>query len=145
MKMKRLAFWALVVAAGAAFSQSQSIAAEKILSGSVTPGMVLQSQTTKVSINMNALHRLDFIVKGSSCAVCLSTIQRHLQETPGVAKVAVQLKKPYGGVCIYDSTKLNKEKLLRIAKGDRKELYFDGVEEQPVKKIPLVLLPKHSF
>jgi len=106
--------------------------------------VAVTEKASRADLNMNALHRLDFKVKGKSCAVCLMKIQTRLKTTGGVAKVGVMLKNPYGAVIIYDSSKLNVDKLLVIAKGDEKEVSFDEVTDEPIKSIPIVVVPKFN-
>jgi hypothetical protein len=126
------------VASGPAF-------ANKISSHSLSPNMVSTSKSSPASLKMNALHRLDFIVTGTSCATCLLRVQRRLEAAPGVAKVAVMLRKPNAGVCIYDSTKQDKAKLLSIGTGNEKNIGFEKVEDTAVPRIPLVLVPRHAM
>src|ERR1700730_15720125 len=91
-------------------------AEKKVSANSLAPGMVSVSNTSAKPLNMNALHRLDFMVVGKRCATCLFKIQKRLQALPAVAKVGVMLRKPYGAVCIYDATKSDKDSLLKVAK-----------------------------
>ncbi len=116
----------------------------KVDPSKLSPNMVTEAKPKTANINMKALHRLDFMVKGKSCAVCLLKIQKRLNETPGVVEVAVMLKKPYGGVCIYDSSKLTKDKLLRIAKGDELTVTFEEVTDEAIEKLPIILVPHHA-
>lgn len=103
----------------------------------------LEENLPKVVLNMKALKRLDFRIVGKTCAVCLLGIQRRLKKTPGVAGVAVMLKKPYGGVVIYDSTKLNKDALIKKMKEGEKEVKVEDPVENPVERIPPVIIPKY--
>ncbi len=95
------------------------------------------------SINMKALRRFDFRIVGKTCAVCLLGIQKRLRKTPGVAKVAVMIKKPYGGVAIYDSSKINKDTLVNKIKEGEKEVKIEEPADSQVDRIPPVLIPKY--
>lgn len=102
-----------------------------------------QEVTPLSSVNMKALRRLDFRIVGKTCAVCLLGIQKRLRKTPGVAKVAVMIKKPYGGVAIYDSSKVSKDALLNKIKEGEKEVKIEEPVDTQVDKIPLVVIPKY--
>ncbi|MGH9554084.1 MAG: hypothetical protein ACRD3W_32195 [Terriglobales bacterium] len=121
-------------------------AADKISASSLTPGMVSQSKSTsKTALNMKALHRMDFLVTGKSCATCLLGIQRRMTSTPGVARAAVMLKKPYAAVCIYDFSQLKQDLILKNAKGNERQVKFEQIEDAPIDKLPVILLPKDTF
>lgn len=110
------------------------------------PSMIQTSQSDKpVAYNPNALHRMDFRVVGKSCAVCLMGIQRAVRSKPGVVKIAVMLKKPYGAVIIYDSTKQNIDQLLKIATSTDKDVKIEGVTDYAIQKIPTVLIPLYGI
>jgi len=47
-------------------------------------------------------------------------------------------------VVIYDSTKLNQEKILKTLKGDEALVSFDKIEDVPIDKVPMVLIPHHA-
>jgi hypothetical protein len=129
----------------ASFTATVSSAEEKISASSLSPHMVLNGKSAPAtSLNMKALHRLDFVVKGKSCATCLFHMQKRMEALPGTAKCGVMLKKPFAAVIIYDSTKLNQEKILKAAKGDEALVSFDKVEDVPIDKVPLVLIPHHA-
>jgi hypothetical protein len=106
--------------------------------------MVPTSAGAKSGLNMSALHRLDFIIKGTSRPACLLKIQKRLEQSAGVAQAGIMLAPPYGGVCIYDSSKTEKDKILTIARGSEAKVTFDRVEDEPVNKIPVVLIPHHA-
>lgn len=108
------------------------------------PDVIAPNQLHDAPLNKNALHRLDFVVKGTSCPACLLKVQKRIEKTKGVAQAAVMLNKPYGAVCIYDSTKVDQDKVLLAAKGDEKSLSFDMIEDAAIPKIPLILIPHHS-
>ena len=65
----------------------------KINPKTLSPDMVSNTKAKTANINFKALHRLDFIITGKSCAVCLLKIQKRLNETTGVVKVAVMLRR----------------------------------------------------
>ena len=108
------------------------------------PDVMVPSGIHASSLDKTALHRLDFVVKGSSCPTCLLKCQKRIEKTKGVAQAAIMLNRPYGAVCIYDATKTNKDAILLAAKGDARELSFDMVEDEAIAKIPIVLVPHHS-
>lgn len=108
----------------------------------LSPGMVSSTKGQNTpSYNQNALHRLDFTVKGKSCAVCLFKIQKKVQQLPGVVKVAVMMKKPFGAVILYDSSKLTPESIFSDARGTDKDVKFENVQDKPIKRIPTMLVP----
>ncbi len=92
------------------------------------------------SYNAKALHRLDFRVVGKSCAVCLMGIQSKFKSMIGVVKAAVMLKKPYGAVVIYDSSKVNMQALLTKARNQDKEGEDRTDYRFPIQKIPTILI-----
>ncbi|HEY9677975.1 MAG TPA: hypothetical protein V6C76_08190 [Drouetiella sp.] len=106
-------------------------------------GLVSSTPSTATpSYNAKALHRLDFRVKGKSCAVCLLNIQKHVGTVPGAIKAAVQLQPPYAAVVLFDSSKTNSKTLLNVAKEGYPEVSFEAIEDKPIDKLPLVLVPK---
>ncbi|PWU02567.1 MAG: hypothetical protein C5B53_01490 [Candidatus Melainabacteria bacterium] len=94
--------------------------------------------------NKNALHRLDFRIVGKSCAVCLLGIKRRINALDGTVKVAIMLKKPYGASIIYDSTKLNEEKLVDTAKANEPLIKLLDIKDEAIPKLPVILVPPHS-
>ena len=110
------------------------------------PSMVQVSEPAKAaSFNAKALRRLDFKVQGKSCAVCLMGIQRKLKAIVGVVKVAVMLKKPYGAVIIYDSSKVNSQTLLDKAKQQDKEVKIVQPTDFAIPRIPNILIPLYGI
>jgi copper chaperone CopZ len=110
------------------------------------PSMIQTSEAAKpASYNAKALRRLDFKVKGKSCAVCLMGIQRKFKSLPGVVKAAVMLKPPYGAVVIYDSSKISMQELIEKAKKQEKEVRVEQVTDFPVQKIPTILIPLYGI
>jgi copper chaperone CopZ len=91
-----------------------------------------------------ALHRLDFRIKGKSCAVCLMGIQRRINSLDGTVKVAIMLKKPYGASIIYDSKQLTEEKLLATAKLNEPMVQLLDVKDEAIDKLPPILIPPHT-
>jgi hypothetical protein len=63
---------------------------------------------------------------------------------PGAVEVAVMLKKPYGAVVIYDSSKLNLKSILDIAVKGEPEVKIVDVKDESIKKLPVVLIPAYS-
>lgn len=110
------------------------------------PSMIQASEAAKpASYNPKGLHRLDFRVVGKSCAVCLMGIQRKVKAMPGVVKVAVMLRKPYGAVIIYDSTKVSKDKLMETAKSQDKDVRIEQSVDNAIPKIPSILIPLYAI
>jgi hypothetical protein len=120
---------------------------KKLSRAEISPDMVTTSDVKPggISVNMNALRRIDFVIKGTSCPACLLKVQKRLEKTQGVAQAGIMLNKPYGGVCIYDGSKIDKSKLLLVAAGDEKLVTFDQVEDASIAKMPLILVPHHAF
>jgi copper chaperone CopZ len=121
-------------------SAGQSISAKDL--ASAAEGAPLE--TTLPAYNHNALHRVDFRVTGKSCAVCLHKIQERMKGLPGAVEAAVMLKKPYGAVVIYDSSKLNLKAILDIAVKGEPEVKIVDVKDESIKKLPVVLIPAYS-
>lgn len=92
--------------------------------------------------NASALRRLDFRVVGKNCALCLHRMQERIRELPGIVKVGVMQKKPYGAVVIYDSSKVKTDKIFDKAKEGIPEVTFEDKSDAAIKAIPLVLVPK---
>lgn len=110
------------------------------------PSMIQTSEAAKPSTyNAKALHRLDFRVVGKSCAKCLMDIQKAFKTMPGVVKAAVMLKKPYGAVVIYDSSKTSKEDLLKKAKSQDKDVRIEQETDSAIQKLPVILIPLYAI
>jgi hypothetical protein len=104
--------------------------------------------TTKVSKSAvkQPVHRFDFRLEGVSCARCIINIRKALRLTKGVSRCEVALRKPYGGVVIYDPTQTDVKKLTQITiTADPKTTVTvkDPVDE-PIQKVPVVLIPKYT-
>jgi hypothetical protein len=91
--------------------------------------------------NANALHRLDFRVVGKSCAVCLHRMQERMKELPGTVQAAIMLKKPYGAVVIYDSSKVKSAKIFEKCAEGLTGVDFEDKKDVPIKALPLLLIP----
>jgi len=132
-----------------ALSLANSVSAQAQANDSAKPGKPSMIQTSEpakpASYNANSLHRLDFRVVGKSCAVCLMGIQKKVKVMPGVVKAAVMLKRPYGAVIIYDSTKQSKESLINKAKAEDKEVKVEQVTDFPIQKLPTILIPLYGI
>ncbi len=110
------------------------------------PSMIQSGEPAKpASYNAKALRRLDFKVIGKSCAICLMGIQRKFKATPGVVKAAVMLKKPYGAVVIYDSSKISKETLLKKASEQEKDVRIEQATDFAITKLPTILIPLYGI
>lgn len=108
-----------------------------------------KARTTKV-VNSLAkpqnLRRFDFRLEGVSCGRCIVNIRTALRQTKGVARCEVALRKPFGGVVVYDSGLTNVEKLTKITiTADPKTAVVvkDPVDET-IEKVPVVLIPKYT-
>lgn len=117
----------------------------------VTPPLVLTSSSglqedKEKRLDMNALRRMDCRVEGSTCAACLGRIRKRIDKLDAVLKAAVSIKKPYGLVAIYDSTRTNKDKILEEGMREEKstDLKFLDVQDEACPKPPLVLWPKYN-
>lgn len=100
--------------------------------------------TTLPSFKEGALHRVDFRVTGKSCAICLHKIQERMKGLPGAVQAAVMLKKPYGAVVIYDSSKVNVKAILEVAVKGEPDVKIVDVKDESIKKPPVVLIPLYS-
>lgn len=125
-------------------SHAQTATAPAVKPGK--PSMIQVSEPAQpASYNAKALRRLDFKVQGKSCAVCLMGIQRKFKTLPGVVKAAVMLKRPYGAVVIYDSSKISMQTLLEKAKQQDKEVKIVQPTDFPVPRIPTILIPLYGI
>lgn len=59
------------------------------------------SKITKSDVKAQ-VHRFDFRLEGVSCGRCIVNIRKALRLTKGVSRCELALRKPYGGVVIYD-------------------------------------------
>lgn len=87
------------------------------------------------------LHRLDFLIKGTSCAVCLIAIENKLKAAPGVLKLAVMLKYPYGTSIIYDAKQISRESILHIPPNHNKSVTLSDIHDTHLKQVPEALIP----
>ena len=110
------------------------------------PSMIPTAEPDKpVAFNPKNLRRLDFKVQGKSCAVCLMGIQKKVKAMPGVIKIAVMLKRPYGAVVIYDSSKITAAKILEKAKAEDKEVKIVEATDFSIQKLPTVLITLYGI
>lgn len=135
--------------AGLALAIGSSVQAENASKPETKPGKPSMIQTSEAakpaSYNAKALRRLDFRVVGKSCAVCLMKIQRTMKTVPGVVKVAVMLRKPYGGVIVYDSSKVSKNKLLETVLAQDKDVRVEQQIDNAISKVPAILIPLYGI
>ncbi|MBX9939010.1 MAG: hypothetical protein K2Y32_07130 [Candidatus Obscuribacterales bacterium] len=91
------------------------------------------------------LTRYDFRLEQISCAKCLLNIRQALRKADGIIKCEVALRKPYGAVIIADA-KANEAKIKDIVAGADPGTHPKAVDfiAEPVKEVPVVLLPKHN-
>ncbi len=92
------------------------------------------------------MRRLDFRLEGASCATCLLKIRSVLRATKGVSRCELALRKPYGGVVIYNAAQIDIKKITELAtKADpRSSVSVKDVLDEPIAKEPLMLIPKHN-
>ncbi len=92
------------------------------------------------------MRRLDFRLEGASCATCLLKIRSVLRATKGVSRCELALRKPYGGVVIYNAGQIDIKKITELAiKADpRSTVSVKDVLDEPIAKEPLMLIPKHN-
>lgn len=127
---------------------SQASGSEKS-TPTVGHGTMTFTSTTKddklKKLDTKALRRLDFRIEGSSCAACLGRIRKRMQALDGVAKVAIAIKKPYGAAVIYDSTTLDKNKIMKEGlNGEQEKVKFLDASDEKIADLPLVLWPKFN-
>jgi hypothetical protein len=65
-----------------------------------------------------------------------------MKQVPGTIKAAVMLQPPYGAVVIYDSSKVTKDQILAVATKNEPAVKLEGIIDQRIKKLPIVLVPK---
>lgn len=157
-RLKLTASLALVLVAALVASQQGTAGEIKGEAGSdasavskVTTPMIFTSsnglqEDKEKRLDMTALRRMDCRVEGSTCAACLGRIRKRIDKMDAVLKAAVSIKKPYGLVAIYDSTRTNKDKILEEGMREEKstELKFLDVQDEACAKPPLVLWPKYN-
>jgi hypothetical protein len=68
-----------------------------------------------------------------------------MEQANGAVQAGIMLRKPFGGVCVYDSSKLTKDRLLQLGRGTETNISFDMVEDQAIAKMPPVLVPHHAM
>lgn len=86
------------------------------------------------------LSRLDFFVKGSSCAACLIRIEKKLRQAPGVLKATVSIYRPHAAVVIFEPKKLTRADILKILSLEKTSA--DSLIEEQIKEMPLLITPK---
>lgn len=145
MKASSIAATFLIFLIGSAVLDggSKAMAESPAVKGTVTSPAVDDSEKPR-PYSKNALRRLDFRIVGKSCAVCLLGIKRRVNALDGTVKVAIMLRKPFGASIIYDSTKLNEEKLIATAKANEPLVKLLDVKDEAIPKLPIVLVPPHS-
>ncbi len=136
---KRVAVLCLIVSCSAtlAYANLPSYQGKDALQPQPKTSFVRDKQT---SVGHN-LRRLDFRIKGKSCAVCLIGIENRLKDAAGVLKVAVMLKNPYGASVIYDAKKTTEKNILRVAQNNDKSISLLAVKDTHLSKFPVVLIP----
>jgi hypothetical protein len=94
-----------------------------------------------VECDKQSLSRLDFRIKGRSCAVCLIGIQNRLKRTPGIIKAAVMLKAPYGASIIYNAKVISEKAILKIVTNGDQSISLLDPKVIRLTKLPVVLMP----
>ena len=128
------------------FSSAKTLSEQKFPAKGAEALVAVKPDTTKQNVRSSAdgLRRLDFLIKGKSCATCLLGIQKRVKAMPGVVKVAVMLKAPYGASIIYESAKIDQEKLLAAVKQGDPKIKPLEVNDCPIEKMPAALIPPHN-
>jgi hypothetical protein len=136
----------ILLASYAGFGESSKAMAQKEAEAAKNQEAIAGAEESEKPkpYNKNALRRLDFRIVGKSCAICLLGIKRRINGLDGTVKVAVMLKKPFGASIIYDSTKLNEEKLLATAKANEPLVKLLDIKDEAIPKLPVILIPPHS-
>ncbi len=95
----------------------------------------------------SGMHQVDFILAHASCPSCILKVRAALRATPGVVKCEIALRKPYGGVFIYEPGKVNLSKLREVATQADPNHVVDmtEVKETSVTDVPKLLVPFYMF
>ena len=117
----------------------------------LSPGNQGKNATKKpIEVSKSAvktpLHRFDFRLEGVSCGRCIVNIRKALRLSKGVSRCEVALRKPYGGVVIYDPTQTDVKKLTQITiTADAKTtVTVKDPVDQSIQNVPVVLIPKYT-
>jgi len=96
--------------------------------------------------DVSKMRRLDFRLEKASCASCILKVRKALRAAPGIVKCEIALRKPYGGVVIYEPSKIKADKMQAIAReaDPNKRVEFADLIDEPLKAMPTYLLPKHT-
>jgi hypothetical protein len=94
-----------------------------------------------------AMHQVDFILAHASCPSCILKVRAALRATAGVVKCEIALRKPYGGVFIYEPGKVDLAKLKAVATQADPNHVVDmtEVKEKTVTEVPHLLVPYYMF
>lgn len=129
------------------FTQQAAISADD-KSDKIKADLISRSNTDsdkKIGVDPKNLRRVDFRVEGSKCASCLGRIRKRMTKIKGVVDAAVLIKRPYGAVAIYDSSKVNVDKILKEALVSEKEnVKILDVNDRAIDKLPFLLVPVFS-
>jgi copper chaperone CopZ len=93
-------------------------------------------------VSAKGLKRVDLVVSGSSCASCLTRIEKKLRTTPGVLKAMVSVYRPYPAVVIYNSEMTSLVALKRVLESEKASA--EKIVEVQVKEVPVLLLPSSN-
>lgn len=98
------------------------------------------------AIAADNLRRLDFKLKGVSCARCIINTRDALRGVSGVKRCEISLKKPYGGVVIYETGKTSVQALCKKAEtADPKvPLKVIGQKDKSIDKMPVAVFPLYT-
>lgn len=98
------------------------------------------------AIAAESLRRLDFKLEGVSCARCIINTRDALRGVKGVKRCEISLKKPYGGVVIYETGKTTVEALCKRAEtADPKvPLKVIGQKDKSIDAMPVAVFPLYT-
>lgn len=109
------------------------------LMGNIDVAWAAEQNGEKPRVESN-LHRADFRVVGTKCAVCLNRIASELSAAKGVIKADVSIFAPYGGVVVYDHSKTSLEKIQAAIASEKVTL--EGLKDKAIAKVPAVIVPE---
>ncbi|MBP9094220.1 heavy-metal-associated domain-containing protein [bacterium] len=104
------------------------------------------TKVVKSAAKQQNLRRFDFRLEGVSCGRCIVNIRTALRQTKGVNRCEVALRKPFGGVVVYDSSLTNVEKLTKIiiTADPKTAVIVQEPVDDTIEKVPVVLIPKYT-
>ncbi|CAN5414429.1 hypothetical protein BH11CYA1_BH11CYA1_44370 [soil metagenome] len=136
-------FFALALLVSTLTNLSLCAASEAVPTSKAAVGATASSSSKSPQ---QKFHRFDFRLEGVSCARCILNIRTALRNTKGVSRCEVALRKPYGGVVIYNPAVTDVPKLTKITiTADPKTTVTvkDAIDEV-IQNAPVVLIPKYT-